>query len=57
MWKKSKGQSVLEYVIMLALIIAAIIVFSKGALTTKIGTSLNHAADQMELMTNRINFE
>lgn len=54
MWKKSKGQSVLEYVIILAIVIAAIVAFSKLTLEQKIKDSLEHAANEMEEMTNRI---
>lgn len=56
MWKKRKGQSVLEYVIILSIVIAAIVLFAQGTLKTKITGSLENAANQMEGMTNKISF-
>lgn len=50
-----KGQSVLEYVIILTAVIAAIILFA-GRLGPKVGDSLDHAADQMQSEVNKISF-
>jgi Flp pilus assembly pilin Flp len=51
--KVRKGQSVLEYTIILAAIIAAIIA-GAGAFRSKVGSSLNTAGDIMEDATNAL---
>ena len=56
MVRKSRGQSVLEYVIILTVIIAAILLFARGVLTTNLQNSLNNAAVQMENAAKKINF-
>ena len=53
MLKKCKGQSVLEYVIILSIVIAAIVLFAQGTLKDKMGQSLNKAADEMVNMINK----
>ncbi|MCM8790025.1 MAG: hypothetical protein NC916_03300 [Candidatus Omnitrophica bacterium] len=53
MLKKRNGQSVLEYVIILSIVIAAIVLFAQGTLKTKVGESLNKAADEMVNMMNK----
>lgn len=45
---RNKGQSVLEYVIVLAAIIAVVITFASGLLKTSVKNSLDHIASEME---------
>lgn len=54
---KRNGQSTLEYIIVLAIVIAAIVLFAKGGFKNKVTWMLNHSADQIEIVANRVNFE
>ena len=56
MRKIKKGQSTLEYIILVAAVVAALIVFAgpSGILKTKIGDSLNQVSNGMLDMANRI---
>jgi len=51
-----KGQSVLEYVIVLTAIIAAILIFAKNILGDKVQSALTNAATQMEAEASKIKF-
>ncbi len=51
-----KGQSVLEYVIILTAIIAVIIIFANNFLKPKVQSSLENAATQMNNEAQKINF-
>lgn len=50
-----KAQSVLEYVIVLAVIIAAVIAFATGFLRSSVERSLNHIGNEMETKINSVN--
>lgn len=52
----NKGQSILEYVIVLTAIIAAIIIFATGVLKPKLGDSLEHVAGEMQTQAERIHW-
>lgn len=52
--RKCKGQSTLEYVIILTAIIAVILVFAGGFFKTKVQSSNEHVADQMETQVKKI---
>lgn len=54
--KKRKGQSTLEYVIILTAIIAGIIVAAQTFLKPKLEDSLDHATTQMQQGVERIQF-
>ena len=56
MMKARKGQSTLEYVIILTAIIAVIIVFAGGVLKTKTQSTLEHVATQMDNQAQRITY-
>jgi hypothetical protein len=51
-----KGQSVLEYVIILTAVVAVIIIFANGFLRTRVQNSLEHASTEMEDQVNKISF-
>lgn len=53
---KRKGQSVLEYVIILTAILAAIIFGAQQFLKPKVENSLDHVTTQMETQVNKITF-
>jgi uncharacterized membrane protein len=52
--KKRKGQSTVEYIILVAAVLAALIVFLPGAFTTAYNTALNSSTAQMTDMSNRL---
>lgn len=54
--KRRKGQSTLEYVIILTAIIAGIIVAAQMFLKPKLEDSLEHATNQMQQGVERIQF-
>ncbi len=54
--KKRKGQSTVEYLLILAVVLGAVITFATGTFRTKVGTSLEHMGNQMENVLNRIQF-
>jgi Flp pilus assembly pilin Flp len=54
--RSEKGQSTLEYVIVLAAIIAAIIVFATGTFRTRLSDSLNNVSNQMSNVIGRIHY-
>lgn len=56
MKKKKRGQSTLEYVIILTAIIAVVIAFAAGFLKQRVQGSLEHASTEMEDQVNKINF-
>ncbi len=56
MLRKRKGQSVLEYVIVLTAIIAVVITFASVFLRAKVQSSLEHVANEMETGVNKINY-
>lgn len=51
-----KGQSTLEYVVVLTAIIAVVVAFAAGFLRTKVKSSLEHVSNQMEGEVNKIDF-
>jgi len=51
-----KGQSVLEYVIILTAVVAVIIIFANVFLRQRVQNSLEHAGTQMENEVNKITF-
>jgi hypothetical protein len=51
-----KGQSVLEYVIILTAVIAVILIFANGFLRARVQGTLEHAAQGMENEANKIEF-
>lgn len=53
---RKKGQSTLEYVIVLTAIIAVVVAFAAGFLRNRMGNSLEHVASEMEEQVNRIDF-
>ena len=56
MLRSKKGQNVLEYVIILTVIIAAIILASKAYLKPSVEKSVKHVSDQMEKQVEKIDF-
>jgi hypothetical protein len=54
--KRKKGQSTLEYIIVIALIIAAIMAFAAGGFTNKVTWMLNHASEQVNTISNRVHY-
>jgi hypothetical protein len=56
MLRRTRGQSVLEYVIILTAIIAVIIVFARNFLAPRVTSSLQNAATQMEAEALKIQF-
>jgi uncharacterized protein (UPF0333 family) len=53
---KKKGQSTLEYVIVLTAIIAVVLTFAAVFLRQRVQGSLEHVANQMEQKVNEINY-
>lgn len=51
-----RGQSTLEYVIVLTAIIGVVIVFAAGFLKTKVKGSLEHVGSEMESEVKKIDF-
>jgi len=51
-----KGQSMVEYLLILGAVLAAVIVFATSVLKGKISNSLNQVADKMENQVGLINF-
>ena len=56
MRKRTKGQSTLEYIIVLAVIIAAIILFAATTFKTKYRDALGNVTDQMTNVMDRIRY-
>jgi Flp pilus assembly pilin Flp len=56
MVRNKKGQSTLEYVIVLAAIIAAIIVFATGTFKNRLSNSLDDVSNQMQNVIGRIRY-
>lgn len=54
---KNKGQSTLEYVIILTAIVAGIIIAANMAVGPKVSSSLEHVSGQMEKAVQKINYE
>ncbi|MFA5411598.1 MAG: hypothetical protein WC321_07080 [Candidatus Omnitrophota bacterium] len=54
---KRKGQSTLEYVIILTAIVAGIIIAANMAVQPKVRDSLTHVSGQMEKAVEKINYE
>ena len=52
--KKRKGQSTVEYLILVAAVIAALIVFLPGAFTTAYNATLHQGINGMENMAFRL---
>ena len=56
MWQK-KGQSTLEYIIVLTAIVAAIIVAANTIIKHRIGNIFDHVGTQAETAVRHINFQ
>lgn len=56
MSRKKKGQSTVEYLLILAVVLGAVITFATGVFKTKITGSFGNLAANMEGVFNRINF-
>ena len=52
--KKSKGQSTVEYIILVAAIIGALIIFLPGTFRTAFNAALTMGTNGMEDMANRL---
>lgn len=52
----NKGQSIMEYVLVLTAIIAAILIFATVVLKPKLGDSLEHVAGEMQTQVERIHW-
>jgi uncharacterized protein (UPF0333 family) len=52
--KKRKGQSTVEYIILVAAIIAALIIFLPGTFTTAYNAAMGSGTDGMENMADRL---
>ena len=51
---RRKGQSILEYVIVLTAIIAAIVVAATGVIRTSIGSSMDNVGNSIIFSTNKL---
>jgi len=56
MRRSKKAQSTLEYIIVLAAIIAAIIIFATQGFSSKYTTALNSVTDRMANVLNRVKY-
>lgn len=58
MIKSKIGQSTLEYILVVTVIIAAIIAFAtmNNGMKEKVGNSLEHVTDQMSNVVNRLTY-
>ncbi len=56
MLRRKKGQSTLEYVLILSAIIAAVLFAAYQFLRPRLQSGLNRATNQMEVQINRISF-
>ncbi len=54
---RKKGQSTLEYVIILTAIIGVVLVFAGGVMKTNTKKSLEHVGQQMENQVTKIDFK
>ncbi len=57
MFKNTRGQSTVEYILLATAVIGAMIFFTTGpnsALTGRLGTTLNSAANSIENIANRL---
>jgi len=54
MLRTRKGQSTLEYVIVFTAIVAAIILFANTLMRQRVGASLDHVSDQMQMQVEKI---
>ena len=52
--RKKKGQSTIEYIILVAAVIAALLVFLPGGFTAAFTTTLTDGTDGMTEMANRL---
>jgi len=53
---RSRGQSTLEYVLILTAIIVAVIVAANAYMRPRVENNLNHVTTEMETQVNRIHF-
>ena len=56
MRRNRKAQSTLEYVIVLAVVIAAIIAFATGTFRLRLGNALDNVSNEMVNVIGRINY-
>ncbi|MFA6217551.1 MAG: hypothetical protein WDL87_07905 [Candidatus Omnitrophota bacterium] len=56
MVSKKKGQSTLEYVLILTAVIAGIIFATTQFIQPRVQSSVNHVTNQMNAMVSRISF-
>jgi len=54
MLRLKRGQSTLEYVIVFTAIIAAIILFANTLMKQRVGDSLDHVSNQMQMQVQKI---
>ncbi len=54
MCKKKKGQSTVEYIILVAAVIAVLVIFLPGAFTTAYNAALYSGTNGMDDMANRL---
>lgn len=54
---KKKGQSTLEYVIVLTVIIGVVLVFAAGVMKKQVSGSLDHVSGEMGNQVEKINFK
>lgn len=54
---QKKGQSTLEYIIVLTAIVAAIIVVANTVIKDRVSNMFGHVANQAETAVRKINFE
>ena len=54
MFKKRRGQTTLEYIILVAAVIAALLVFLSGAFRTTLNGTVQNVANDMGVMGTRI---
>ena len=52
--RKKKGQSTIEYIVLVAAVIAALLIFLPGAFTTAFNNTLTQGTNGMEDMANRL---
>ena len=54
--RRRRGQSTLEYVLVLTAIIAVVAAFAAGTLRTSTNSSLEHVSNQMQTQVQKIDF-
>ena len=52
--RKKKGQSLVEYILLLSIVIAIVFVFLKNTFSQRYAAALNQATNGMDEMANRL---